>query len=275
MRLPGGLWDGARRHREFAFRHITGEVELAVLEQATSPGPLPRRISSALASALEHVGGARPDPERIHWLSVGDRQFLVRCLARTLGRDTLWLTSECSTCRARFDVRIDQSSLPVKEAGTSFPYAMADTSWGACRLRLPTGADQEAVASISDDREATRLLARRCVVEPEPPASAEVGDDDVSRIEQALEASAPEVASVAEAKCPDCGQLNRAYIDPYACLTTGADALWNEIHELATAYHWAEREILGLPRERRWTYLHRIARSRGMTHAVDGADAWR
>jgi hypothetical protein len=246
---------------------MTGEVELSLLAFASSSAPLPRRISTVLAAALEHIGGRRTDLDEVHRLPVGDRQFLARRLAGALGQDILWLAPRCSACGARFDVRIVQSSLPVKEAGPSFPWTEAVLSWGRCRLRVPTGEDQEAVADIPDDDDAVRALARRCIVAPLPPPGTDLTDGDVSRVEQALESVAPEVTSLAESTCPECGEVNRIPLDPYACITAGSDDLWDEVHEIATVYHWSERDILALPRERRRSYLNRIARSRGERQA--------
>lgn len=266
MWLPGGVWDGTRRQREFAFGPVTGALELAILEQAASDESLPRRITAVLADALAGVGGHAPTTERVHGLAVGDRQFLMRQFARALGRDTVWLAPECTACGARFDVRIEQSGLPVKPAAPSFPHTFADTSWGRCRLRVPTGADQEAVLSIQDDAAAVRALARRCILTPAP--AGEIDDADVALIERAVEAVAPEVATLAETECPECHHANRVEIDPYQCLADDGGTLWDDVHQLATAYHWSEREILGLSRARRETYLLRIARASGTPHAT-------
>jgi hypothetical protein len=268
MQLPGGVWDGRTRRREFAFAPVTGEFEMVLLEQSgpaaeASIPSLPRRVTAVLCGALAHVGNATPTAELINGLAIGDRQFLMRRLALALGSDATWLASTCEKCHQPFDVQVDQSLLPVKEAGHSFPFATAETSLGHCRLRVPAGADQEAAAEIPDDDEAIWLLARRCIVEPIADGEQALGEDDITRIDAALEAVAPEVATIAESRCPDCGHANHVYVDPYACLTTGADALWDEIHELASVYHWSERDILVLSRERRQRYLGRIARTGG------------
>lgn len=38
-------------------------------------------------------------------------------------------------------------------------------------------------------------------------------------------------------------------------MSTRADALLREVHRLARAYHWSERDILSLPLNRRLGYL--------------------
>ena len=50
---------------------------------------------------------------------------------------------------------------------------------------------------------------------------------------------------------------------------TGLERLYEEIHVLATHYHWSEPAILALPRSRRQRYLALIARQ----HAARGAEA--
>ncbi len=273
MLLPGGMWDGQQRRREFAFGPVTGEFELTLAETAVSDAPLPRRVTLVLSGSLAHVGQVRAAPEMVERLAIADRQFLMRQLARVLGCDTLWLAPTCDACGRPFDVEIEQSRLPAKEAAASFPFATTETSWGRCRLRVPSGADQEAATAIPDDRAAVRFLARNCVLDAIPETIFELSDADVAVIERALENAAPEVATIAQSVCPECGHANSVYIDPYACLTGDAGTLWDDVHEIASCYHWSERDILSLSRQRRHTYLRRIARTRGSAAQL-AADRW-
>ena len=57
--------------------------------------------------------------------------------------------------------------------------------------------------------------ALRCAVEP--PASA-FTEDDLDQAEKALEDVAPEVATQAQAACPDCGRPATVHLDPYRFL---------------------------------------------------------
>jgi hypothetical protein len=268
MLLPGGLWRDGSRRRDFAFRPMTGEVELAMAETAQDGG-VPARVTAVLAAALEHVGGEPAEPDLVRGLWVGDRQFLARQLAARLGRDEVWLTAACGRCGEGFDFQVRQSALPVKEAGPEEPRAEVETRLGPCRLRPPTGADQEAVAAIADDAEALRALAARCLVSvEEAPSQAgfpiELDDEELAAIEEALEAVSPEVALRVRARCPHCDSENDVWVDPYLGLRGRGDELFVEIHTLAAAYGWTEEQILGLPRARRQTYLRLVDRARGM-----------
>lgn len=269
MGLPGGVWRHGRWRRDFAFRPMDGEVELELEEAAESDGPVPARVTLALAAALDRVGGEAASPALVRDLSVADRQYLVRRLATLLGRDGLWLTATCGACGHAFDFHVLQSGLPVKQAAGEGPVAVADTSLGRCRIRLATGADQEVIAGIEDEDEAVRALVARCLLSlgdeeasfDEPPAFTE---DDLARIDEALEEVAPEVALRARGRCPECREPNEVWLDPYHALDRPGGALFREVHALATAYHWSEAEILGLARSRRRIYLGLIDQARGM-----------
>ena len=276
MLLPGGVWRGGGRRRDFAFKPLTGEVELAMAEQPAPESNVPAWVTGVLAAALEQVGGEPADRDLVRSLRVGDRQFLARQLAAHLGRDTVWLTADCGHCGEDFDFRLQQSALPAKEvggAGPEEPRAEVETPLGACRLRPPTGADQEAVAGLDDDAEALRTLVRRCLLsvagEPvgertEEAEGLALEDGDLEAIERALEAVSPEVTLTVRARCPECGGENDVWVDPYLGLRGRGDELFAEIHSLAAGYGWSEDEILRLPRRRRRIYLELMDRARGM-----------
>ncbi len=267
MNLPGGVLLNGELWRTFAFKPVSGDVELAVAEAASGSATVPSRVTAVLTAALEHVGGEAPTWRRLHGLSVGDRQFLVRHLSAHLGVDGIWLSARCAACEGMFDFFIQQSALPAKPAGEGYPFAEVDTSVGKCCLRVPTGADQEAVAEITDEEDSIRVLVRRLVMKPEPDAGDfdAFTEEDLHVIEAALEAVAPEVATEAQVVCPECGQVNRISVDPCVCLDIGGKTLFSEIHLLASTYHWGESEILALPRARRHKYLQLVDRASGMT----------
>lgn len=273
MRLPGGILEGGARQRDFAFRPLTGAVELTLAEAAAAACPMPARVTAALAASLETVVGKTPLPEVVAGLSVADRQFLMLELAARLGVGESWLTACCESCRERFDFAVDYRNLPVKEAGEGYPFADVETGLGPFRFRVPTGADQEFLAD-QDDAEALRCLLTRCLAArpgqvADMRSSREIVDsfsaDDIGRIETALEAVAPEVAVAVQAACPVCGALHVIDVNPYQALSrTLREDLLQEIHIIASAYHWGEAEILELPLDRRRRYLDLIDRARGM-----------
>lgn len=268
MRLPGGiLRDGARR-RDFAFRSLTGAVELALAEAGGADSSTPARVTAVLAATLENLGGEAPLQATVAGLSVADRQFLMGRLAMGLGLGESWLTARCGRCSEQFDFSISYRDIPVKEAREGYPFATVETSIGPCRFRVPTGADQEVLAGLDDDDEALQCLVSRCLETLPGQRAAQTAaftPEDVARIEAALEEVAPEVTMSVQAACPACGAPHVIDVDPYRALFHQAGwGFIEEIHLLASTYHWSESELLALPLDRRRRYLDLIDRTRGM-----------
>jgi hypothetical protein len=268
MLLPGGLPTSAGVQRDFTWKPLAGTVELAMAEAALDSDDVPAQVSATLVAALATLGAEPVTPERVDELSVGDRQFLMRRIAVRLDMNSLWLTATCRGCGADFDFRIENNALPVKPAGSGYPFVEVETQWGRCRLRLPSGADQRAVVGLVDTDEAMRVLVSRCLltVDGQAPSPHVVFEPaDLARIDQAMEAVAPEVATQAQAPCAKCGLVNPVSVDPYACLWQGGNEIYREVHTLAWYYHWSEEVILGMPTARRRRYLRLIDQARGMS----------
>jgi hypothetical protein len=261
MRLPGGLVEHGTRQRDWAFRPASGALELALAEVKEEAGSAPQAVTRALALALDRLGGAVATTDRVAALCVADRQYLMRELERHLGNEGGWFQADCRQCGARFDFHIDYADLPVREAAEGYPEAGIDLDGRQWRFRLPTGADQEAVAGLPDGEALPRLL-RRLALAGDPPEAP--GQDLIAAAEAALEAISPAICLTVQAECPECGAGNAVELDPYRALARPADHLLQEVHQLALHYHWSEADILGLPRARRQRYLHLIDRARGM-----------
>jgi hypothetical protein len=256
MVLPGGVLREGVRRRDFAFRPVDGNLEVALVEAADAP-TVPAAVSAALAVSLAELGGAPPDEQAVEDLAVGDRQFLARRLGVHLGRDPLWCTAVCGACDGRFDVEVRQGELPVKDAGETFPHVDV----GPLRLRVPSGADQEAIAHLPDEQ-AVEALVARCRTDPGTAGvdDARGGHDgeaavDLAAVEEALEAVAPEVALAVLARCPLCDAENELAVDPYAGVLGPDGHVFDDVHRLASSYHWSEADILALTRDRRQRYL--------------------
>ncbi|ATB39024.1 hypothetical protein CYFUS_004463 [Cystobacter fuscus] len=257
MRLPGGLLREGELRRQFRFREPDGALELSILEGARRREPLPRQVSRVLVAALEHLGGEPPELAKVEELCIADRQFLMRRLRTWLGDEQPWHTVRCTGCQERFDFELNVAELPVKEAGAGFPFVEVETGQGRVRGRVPTGADQLALAErVTAD---VRALLERCLF---PADVARLEEGDIALIEEALEAVSPGVVTRVGATCPGCGATQVVTLEPYSCLFMESTLL-EEVHTLASAYHWSERDILALPLHRRRQYLRLVERATG------------
>jgi hypothetical protein len=266
MALPGGLVrpDGGI-DRTYAWKPIDGAAETA-LAAAAQARTRPEAVSQALAGTLDRLGGEPASRARVDALSVPDRRFLMIQLARALGLAFAWSTHACAACGAHFDFPLDLAELPVTTAGEHYPVTVVTTDRGRLELRVPTGADQIRLAAVEDDGEAAQLLARLCLSPCAPAEDAAVGAlsaADLAAVDAALEELAPKLPWAVEAPCPECRFANVVPIDAAAWLDRLADGPTADVHEIAVAYGWSERDILALTRAQRLKYLALI---RGRRH---------
>lgn len=267
MNIPGGILINGRLNRSFEFKPVTGFLELGINERSLPQRCHSARITVVLCETLSHLGGAAVNPDRVRDLSVGDRQYLMRRLAVHIDDRVTWLTATCGECGEPFDVSLRYAELPVKPASNEFPETIVESSLGRLHVRVPTGADQEIIAEIADDREAmwvllSRLLSHedsRLTVDPQ-----QLGEEEITAIEAVVENMSPEIATHLTTNCPHCDKANHVPMSPYTILEHSLSDVYRDVHILATTYHWSEDEILALPRSRRHIYLSMIDRSRGM-----------
>jgi hypothetical protein len=201
-------------------------------------------------------------------LCVADRQFLMLQLGSRVAEDQVWLQPECNNCQQPFDLGMQRSAIPVQPAGPGYPYTQVLLGNRLFKLRVPTGKDQEMIATL-DGEDALRILVKRCIVcvdgmAPNEDLVAHLSLKDISKLEAAIEAVSPMTATRINTRCPECGHPQAIALDLYEIAGGERMALYEDVHRLAFQYHWNEAEILALPRERRKLYLALLDRARGV-----------
>jgi hypothetical protein len=283
--LPGGyVADGGALHREVKLSPLTGRLE-ELLAAAPPDACSASVVTELLTGCVERVGTlATIDAGLVRGLLVGDREYLlVRLRQMAFGSEveTVWHCDN-SNCRKPMDIAFSIADLVVerKTAPTRFfthrlsanDFGVAPGEGGNCdncevEFRLPTGADQEALAAIfyvDPDAAVDHLLAR-CV--------RRIGDgggtgeasierltaDARQEIGGVMGHLAPQVAMELDLTCPECQTSFVANFDFTAFflaeMKAGLNRLEHEVHLLARRYHWSEREILSLPRKKRRRYI--------------------
>jgi hypothetical protein len=219
----------------------------------------------------------------LHQLLVADRQFILLKLREATFGEHVRGSIPCPwpECGKRVGVSFSTRDIPVTASVdkgpvytlTLSPEAMPDSNESdrTVAFRLPTGADQELISPLLQENEAvalsgllTRCLRRigmetsvdgACVSELSPLARLE--------IEQEMERVAPRVDLLMDAVCVECGRELTTSFDLqhffFGELQANVDLLYREVHYLAFHYHWAEREIMDMPRDRRRRYISVLA----------------
>ena len=267
--LPGGWWSGDALHRSAFVRPLTGRDQETLLAAADST--LPERASMLIARCVTRPGPSghltEDDADR---LTVGDREALMLALRRATFGERLQCVLDCAECGEPMDLDLTVGALLVEPAASLAPtydesIAAPDGCW-RLRYRLPTGADQIAIARAcaSAPERATAVLLGRCVLAAEAPDGAAVHpaalpEPVADALGSRMAALDPQAEIALECACPACGARMSAVLDAADLLlrevaARGTD-LYREVHALALHYHWSEREILDMPHGKRRRYL--------------------
>ncbi|HBA55065.1 hypothetical protein [Syntrophorhabdus aromaticivorans] len=285
VHLPGGYIDeGGTLHREVEVASLSGrEEEFLAHKQVKGAVAL---VTTVLSRCVRRIGAVGPvTEEMVRNLLVADRQYLLLKIRELTFGENVQANIFCPwpDCGARVDIDFSIRDIPIRESVQKGPAYRMDLSEDAAVVdgqglkyrevffRLPNGADQEAVSPLLRDNEAKALstLLGRCILGVGPMKNP--GDELVRmlsplarmEIEKEMEAVAPAVDLVMEARCPECGREFSIPFDLqdffFGELKTSVDLLYREVHYLAYHYHWGEREIMEMSREKRRRYIEVLA----------------
>jgi hypothetical protein len=193
-------------------------------------------------------------------LVVHDFEALLLHLHGLVFGDTIHADASCR-CRQRIDVTFSTSAFvasraPRRPRGVA---AAPEPGWFTlsgedASFRLPTIGDQIALAAADDP---VAALAARCV---RPPLTS-------ARIERAMAALAPPLSGEVAGTCPYCrAPVAFAFDVPSFVLRelqVQSSLICDDVHLLASHYHWTEERILALPPRRRQRYVEMVAAERG------------
>jgi hypothetical protein len=264
VQLPGGLSQNGSVLRKARFRALTGRIEQSLIE-ADALVDRAHYVTTVLSNVLDRIGDTSVDADTVANLCVADRQYLMLRLGALLDGEQMWLKVGCGHCDAIFDVDVNRADLPVKQAGAGFPQATLHHGDWEIEVRIPTGADQERIAALGEDQAMRELLLHCiCTVNGSPPSKdfiEQLSRTDIEAIDEALDEVSPAVCDRLQVICPECNREQLASLDHY--LPSGLDeySFFDEIHTLASHYHWSEAEIMDLPQDKRRRYINLVNRS--------------
>jgi hypothetical protein len=283
--LPGGYADDSGViHLEAEVIPLTGQEEelLSNAEKAVTAV----LVTQILSRCVARIGDIAPVTEEIaRSLLVGDRQYLLLKLREATFGDIVQSTVNCpwSDCGEKVDIDFSLENVPVKTSTFKGPIYTAELSPETAfvdeqgdqhrkiKFRLPNGGDQEALSSliVTNETLAQTKLLERCIKKIGPCKNP--GTDIISRlspkarmeIEKQMDKVAPKVELTFDANCPEC---QRQFPLPFALqdffigeLSISQELLYREVHYLASHYHWSEREIMQMTRNKRRKYIEVLA----------------
>jgi hypothetical protein len=245
--------------RETNLRPIPAHDQIEFLDWDARRVSPARKVTSVLAKCGDF------SEQDAACLTVGEREALLLKLRWLTFGERMSCVLECprADCRKKMDLDLTVGDLLLPSSDDARRIHEASFDGWVVRFRLPEGADQEAVASLAltDESEAVQTLLNRCVISAERDGErlSEIPALLAERLSDALAKLDPQSEIVLEARCPACGDSFRAILDTASFFFTEVAAhartLLEEVHLLASHYHWSEAAILAIPERRRRLYL--------------------
>ncbi|MGK6355776.1 hypothetical protein ACMGDH_11205 [Sphingomonas sp. DT-207] len=204
---------------------------------------------------------SEPSLETCAHLAIGERDVALAALHAAMFGRQLELAAVCPDCGTRLDVSLTTDALAIEaDAPTAQVIDIGGRRFG---VRPANSTDLAAIAGVADIKAARELLAIRCLVPLEREKSpAALSEAEVDAVAAALAKVDPASDPYVSLTCFECEARWDAPIDIARILASeidaAADALMDDIHDLALAYHWSEDAILALAPARRRAYLRRL-----------------
>jgi len=259
-----------------ALRQISGHDEQAIIDtdSITAINLLDRLLVDT------HLGGIKPG-QAVN-LPTAERDFLLAQVYIDNFGDRIASNHDCVHCGARYEIsfslselvtRVDSERLKkIKElvefseskiaagADVAIPHFLLKNG---VALRVPTGREELQLLKTDPDQAEAVLLA--CCINTEASADHDSGKAITAsqpEILQAMEALAPLLELDMDSRCPECEGEQQVHfaIQGYLLntLLVCKSRLLQEIHALASTYHWSLDDILALPRHQRLALFEHI-----------------
>lgn len=211
----------------------------------------------ALDRGLRLLAMVRPQEpsSRLAEVAIAERDRSLFPLLRTYFGATLRAYADCPECAARLEFSLELTALERELE----PHPIEVEQF---TLRPPTSRDVALALAEPDPISARRFLAERCIQVSSDGARPELTMKEVEQIEAALAAqSSTEI--LLDFVCLDCRHAWERPFDIVSILWLELDSrarrALQEIHALARAYGWTEKEVLALSPQRRAAYLEMVA----------------
>ncbi len=203
---------------------------------------------------------ARPDLDEraLAGSTLGERDVHIARLREGWFGPDMRCVSDCPGCGERLECLLSTRTLFAEREAA--PNDLVALDGGQVRLRPIRVGDLADVLGPERPTDAQGALLRLCIVEQTGAPGLE-GDAETGLLSRLL-ALDPFAETLLEFGCPCCGHAWSVPFDIgtylWAELQVRSQALLDEVHLLASAYHWSEADILALSPRRRRAYLDRV-----------------
>jgi hypothetical protein len=233
---------------------------LEVWETGLSQAPTERALA-LLAACQPQVSW-----EALAALSIGLRDAELLKLREALWGPRMTGQAACPSCHEKLELSLDTQEILATSPATLPGEMTLRMSEFTMTFRLPTSLDLLDLPGQGDQERCRTLILKRCLLTAEH-GGAPVGVDGlppdvVAGIAKCMSDTDPLADLQLDLTCPTCEHRWRVVFDIVSFLWTEIEAwasrILSEVHTLAQAYGWRERDILALSPTRRQFYLEMV-----------------
>jgi len=246
-------------------RALSAPELLGVWERGLAQRPVERALTLLAASC------PKTSPDALASMTIGQRDATLLALREQVFGPELAGVVMCPGCGGRLELNFGTKDIRDTEVGfeAEAEGAMSMMTGGyELRFRLPNSKDLMALEEQADPDRNRLLLLRRCLLSARRDGKEELADRLPADVIDAVAECMAEHDSQADVQlsgiCPLCGHQWRGVFDIVSFFWTEINAwaqrLLREVHMLASAYGWHERDILALSPWRRQLYLEMVGR---------------
>jgi hypothetical protein len=172
----------------------------------------------------------------------------------------------CPQCGEKIELNMDSSAMIRQSVPSALEFLETITVNGE-KFRLPTSRDLARLAceeQQEEDSPAAIRLLQACRIEEEKTEDSDQhwSEEQVEEIGEKMAEADPLAEILLSFRCPSCSTSSNGALDLPTFLWAEIEAVVRrlivEIHILASAYGWTEREILSLSDARRRLYLEMV-----------------
>lgn len=260
MGAPLSCWPPAPNKERYLSRCFTSDLVDLNVDFGL---PRPELVTLLLGSCLHQIGGEKIGAHATWDWTVNERLQGLLAIANASIGDTSTAIAICSNeqCQGKVELELSLASFAETPAATKMDWLSPQGESFFCRL--PTGQDQRAWYNQSQHlSDESWFVTRLLETKSNELLPAELPREWIDSLGAALATADPLTALTLAVNCPFCAQPLDVEIDLEWLLIDGLCALQRnlieQVHCLASHYHWNESDIVALPHWRREKYLSRL-----------------
>ncbi len=241
---------------------LSGQLLLETWERGVRQHPVDRALTMLAGSFPGTAGDTMAD-----W-SVGTRDAALLHARRQAFGSRLHSMADCPACGEQLEFVVDVADLLVKPTAIETePFSALTCEGYVLEFRLPTSKDLGAIVGVADATAGRRQIIERCVrcaaKDSLPVRTAELPDAVLELLAARIAERDPQAELQLDLTCPSCGEQWQSLFDIeeffWTEICVQAKRLLREVHSLARAYGWGERDILSMTGARRHMYLEMVS----------------